>query len=173
VGGASTYQICLRPSADRSVLRSRSPQGYGANGLRQLPFAEFPKRRRKPKTSFPFLFRFAAEGSGEEARRKCKEVFGFARASPRARLGRLSARAERKKRSKPPRARRVRSVAPRLEIGSSGAVYSHNANAERCRKAAFCVVTPRSVWGTLHRRIEGRSDVLPAGKTARRGRGNP
>lgn len=44
---------------------------------------------------FLSIFRFAAEGWGEETREKCKEIFGFARASPRARPRRVPARAER------------------------------------------------------------------------------
>ena len=47
------------------------------------------------KFPFHFFFRFAAEGWGEEAREKCKEIFGFARASPRARSRRSPARSER------------------------------------------------------------------------------
>ena len=51
------------------------------------------------KNFLSFIFRFAAEGWGEEARKKCKEIFGFARASPRARLWRVPARVERTKKS--------------------------------------------------------------------------
>ena len=40
----------------------------------------------KPKISFPFLFRFAAEGWGEEAREKCKEIFWFLHTRVRERV---------------------------------------------------------------------------------------
>ncbi len=33
--------------------------------------------KKNQKFPFHFFFRFAAEGWGEEAREKCKEIFGF------------------------------------------------------------------------------------------------
>ena len=110
-GGPSTYRICLRPSADRCVLRLGSPFDYGARGFNVntlLPLVEFSKGDANQK--FPFLiFRFAAEGWGEEAREKCKEIFGFARASPRARSRRSQRNRGVRFGFKPPRAPRVRS----------------------------------------------------------------
>jgi len=40
----------------------------------------------KPKISFPFLFRFAVEGWGEETREKCKEIFWFLHTRVRERV---------------------------------------------------------------------------------------
>src|SRR3989338_5776363 len=73
-GWGKHIQICLRPSANRIVLRLGSPQGYGANGLRQLPFVEFPCGNANPKTSFP-LFAFRRRGRGRSRAKKWKEVF--------------------------------------------------------------------------------------------------
>ena len=39
--------------------------------------------KQNQKFPFHFFFRVAAEGWGEETQEKCKEIFGFARASPR------------------------------------------------------------------------------------------
>ena len=46
--------------------------------------SKYETAKQNQKFPFHFFFRFAAEGWGEEAREKCKEIFGFARASPRA-----------------------------------------------------------------------------------------
>ncbi len=76
-------------------------------------FSETETAKQNQKFPFHFFFRFAAEGWGEEAREKCKEIFGFCTresasvseahsfASPRNRSVRGS--------FKPPRAPRVRS----------------------------------------------------------------
>ncbi|MGH9378702.1 MAG: hypothetical protein ACRD1I_07880, partial [Terriglobia bacterium] len=52
------------------------------------PLWSFRSAAATQKFPFHFLFRFAAEGWGEKPQKKCKEIFGVARASPRARLGR-------------------------------------------------------------------------------------
>ena len=41
---------------------------------------------RKPNISFPFFFRFAAEGWGEETQEKCKEIFWFLHTRVRERV---------------------------------------------------------------------------------------
>ena len=41
-------------------------------------FSETETAKQNQKFPFHFFFRFAAEGWGEEAREKCKEIFGFA-----------------------------------------------------------------------------------------------
>ena len=58
----------------------------GFNVITLLPFVEFPCGEAKPKISFPFLFRFAVEGWGEETRGKCKEIFWFLHTRVRERV---------------------------------------------------------------------------------------
>jgi hypothetical protein len=71
------------------------------------------------KNFLSFIFRFAAEGWGEEARKKCKEIFGFARASPRARSRRFPAQSGRTLRVQvTTHAVRAKSGASPLEKGS-------------------------------------------------------
>ncbi len=41
-------------------------------------FSETETAKQNQKFPFHFFFHFAAEGWGEEAREKCKEIFGFA-----------------------------------------------------------------------------------------------
>ena len=77
-------------------------------------------RQRKPKTSFP-LFAFRRRGGGRSRTKKCKEVFGFARASPRARLRRVPAQSERTKKSQATtHAERAKSVRVFAKVGSGG-----------------------------------------------------
>src|SRR3989338_713312 len=111
-GGAKHNKGWVRLSANRIGLGLGSPFDYGARGFNVntlLPLVEFSKGDANQKFPFHFFFRFAAEGWGEEAREKCKEIFGFARASPRARSRRFQRDLSVPGRFKPPRARRVRS----------------------------------------------------------------
>ena len=83
----------------------------------------FSDGEAKPKVSFPFFFRFAAEGWGEEAREKCKEIFWFLHTRVRERVRGAQGESPRASRVRigfaPPRTRRVRrSIASRLEKGS-------------------------------------------------------
>ena len=43
----------------------------------RLLFSETETAKQNQKFPFHFFFRFAAEGWGEEAREKCKEIFWF------------------------------------------------------------------------------------------------
>ena len=127
-GGASTYQICLRPSADRIVLRLGSPFDYGARGFNVntlLPLVEFSKGDANQK--LPFLFSpFGGGVGGGAVQRNGRKFLGLPRASSHA-PRRVPAQSERTKNSQATtHAARAKSVALRLEIGSSGAVYFHN-----------------------------------------------
>ncbi len=71
-------QICLRLSADRIVLRLGLSQGYGAKGfivITLLPFVEFPKRRSKPKISFPSFPALRRRGGGRSRAKKMQGNF--------------------------------------------------------------------------------------------------
>ena len=110
----------------------------------------------------PFLFfAFRRRGRGRSRAKKWKEVFGFARASPRARLGRLSARVERTKKSQATtRSRAYESVAPRLEIGSSGAVYSHKGQNSALLQSFVRFVRPERCFALAKLRGGGYDQIL-------------
>jgi hypothetical protein len=62
--------------------------------MTKLEIMQIETAKQNQKIPFHSLGRFAAEGWGEEAREKCKEIFGFARTSPRARPRRVPAQVE-------------------------------------------------------------------------------
>jgi hypothetical protein len=65
----------------------------------RLLFSETETAKQNQKFPFHFFFRFAAEGWGEEAREKCKEIFWFLHTRVRERvrgaLVRITAESER------------------------------------------------------------------------------
>ena len=86
----------------------------GFNVITLLPFVEFPCGEAKPKISFPFLFPLRGGCGGRRRKEKGKEMFGFARASPRACPRRIVVASPRnrgvRRGLEPPRAPRVRLV---------------------------------------------------------------
>ena len=52
----------------------------------RLLFSETETAKQNQKFPFHFFFRFAAEGWGEEAREKCKEIFWFLHTRVRERV---------------------------------------------------------------------------------------
>jgi hypothetical protein len=108
-GWAKHIQICLRLSADRIVLRPRSPFDYGARGfnvITLLPLVEFSKGDANQK--LPFLFSpFGGGVGGGAGQRNGRKFLGLpARVRERG-WGAFQRNRGVRVSSEPPRARRV------------------------------------------------------------------
>jgi hypothetical protein len=87
-------------------------------------FSETETAKQNQKFPFHFFFRFAAEGWGEEAREKCKEIFWFLHTRVRERvrgaLSRITTQSERTRQFQvTTRSARAKSVRVLLEMGSN------------------------------------------------------
>ena len=131
-GWAKHIPICLRPSADPIVLRLGSPFDYGARGFIGLaspclccPLWSFQKATQT-KNFLSILFPLRGGGvGGGDARKRQGSFWVCPRESASAAGALSSAIGAYEKLSSHHALSRVRSVALRLEIGSSGAVYFH------------------------------------------------
>ena len=91
---AMRRRLCVFPG-----LRTTTKRGYGCASVAvraekranknvkiRLLFSETETAKQNQKFPFHFYFRFAAEGWGEEAREKCKEIFWFLHTRVRERV---------------------------------------------------------------------------------------
>ena len=68
----------LRGEANQCAsVAVRAEKRANKNVKIRLLFSETETAKQNQKFPFHFFFRFAVEGWGEEAREKCKEIFGF------------------------------------------------------------------------------------------------
>ena len=80
VGGPSTYQICLRLSADCIALRLGSPFDYGARGFNVntlLPLVEFSKGDANQKFPFHSFSASRRRGGGRRREKNARKFLGL------------------------------------------------------------------------------------------------
>ena len=146
-GGASTYRfVCASHnplyelplnSVEGIEFSDTTKRGYGCASVAvrvekranknvkiRLLFSETETAKQNQKFPFHSFFRFAAEGWGEEAREKCKEIFWFLHTRVRERvrgaLVRITTQSERTMQYRATtRSARAKSVRVLLEMGSN------------------------------------------------------
>jgi len=124
-------------------------------------FLETETAKQNQKFPFHFFFRFAAEGWGEEAREKCKEIFWFLHTLSlervRGALVRITTQSERTRQFQVT-TRSARAKWVRAKVNTSPPIYDFRVLGGCClgalrlgrrasrAKVPFCEDLPRSAW---------------------------